>query len=133
MTDYAMPMMKDVREGALDLGTAGEFTRAEVQRSATWYQKNLNLVVRDEQQTVLYSKTISAPNNDRLSVWDISKSTLLGREGQQLHVYYEVDGVKSQVLTFTVKANFAAPLAVDLSGRNYIVFFNAALEPSPPR
>ncbi|WP_143516643.1 MULTISPECIES: hypothetical protein [unclassified Pseudomonas] len=132
MTDYAMPMMKDVREGALDLGTAGEFTRAEVQRSATWYQKNLNLVVRDEQQTVLYSKTISAPNNDRLSVWDISKSTLLGREGQQLHVYYEVDGVKSQVLTFTVKANFAAPLAVDLSGRNYIVFFNAALEPSPP-
>lgn len=132
MTDYTMPTMKDVREGALDLGTAGEFTRAEVQRSASWHNKVLKLFVLDEQNKALYGEERPTPNNDRLAVWDIEKSTLLGREGQQLRVYYELDGVKSQVLTFTVKANFAAPLTVDLSGRNYIVFCNAADKPSPP-
>lgn len=133
MTDYTVPKMNDVSEGALDLGTVGEFTRAEVQRSTSWHNKVLKLFVLDEQNTVLYGEVRPTPNNDRLAVWDIAKSTLLGREGQQLRVYYEVGGEKSQVLTFTVKANFAAPLTVDLSGRNYIVFCNAAEEPSPPR
>lgn len=133
MTDYTVPKMNDVSEGALDLGTVGEFTRAEVQRSASWHNKVLKLFVLDEQNKVLYDEVRPTPNNDRLAVWEnIAKSILLGREGQQLRVYYEVDGVTSQVLTFTIKANFAAPLTVDLSGRNYIVFRTAAEEPSPP-
>ncbi|MCS5517578.1 hypothetical protein NWF32_30355 [Pseudomonas qingdaonensis] len=110
MTDYTVPKMNDVSEGALDLGAVGEFTRAEVQRSASWHNKVLKLFVLDEQNKVLYDEVRPTPNNDRLAVWEnIAKSILLGREGQQLRVYYEVDGVKSQVLTFTIKANFAAP------------------------
>lgn len=131
MSDYPAPTIDALINGELDPTSQEETVKAVVQRSKAWHPKVLALYMNDQ----VIDPTYPAPNNDRSAQWLIPTTMFLAYAGQQVKVYYTLDGVSSEALVFNVKEEFGAPQRVDLSDKNYIVFHDAsnnAFAPSSP-
>lgn len=136
MTDYAAPSIPAVENGTLDPGSLADTVTAEVKRSKEWFGKLLVLHVRDDADNIVYSESRPTPNNDRSALWAIPKTDFKPFLGKQLKAYYtlgEGDALEqSSALVFMVKENFNAPMDVDLSDKDHIVFYDSFLALLPP-
>lgn len=136
MTDYAAPTIDALDNGALAFDPNGK-AWVSVNSKQAWFGSTLELFVRDEGGALIYSGVMPVPNRDRIATWEIALERFRDYLDKPLKAYYTltkqgVPAVQSAVLLFTVKDSFDAPMEVDLTADNHLVFYNSYMTLIPP-
>lgn len=124
MTDLIAPWFKgpEFDKGELDISVKN--IRLGVPRLKEWYRQTLTLFILDERKNdVIAPMNVPTPNRTSDFELELEPSLFQTDPGKVFEVFYELEGVRSSVLRFTLKLSWDRPLAVDLTARNYIVLW----------